>query len=41
MFLTRFIPDGKRRVKIEQFYKLKEEEDQDVMKYLEKFNQLC
>jgi hypothetical protein len=40
-FLTRFIPDGIRRVKIEQFYKLKQEEDQDVMKFLEKFNQLC
>jgi hypothetical protein len=40
-FLTRFIPYGIRRVKVEEFYKLKQGEDQRVMEYLEKFNQLC
>jgi hypothetical protein len=40
-FLTRFIPAGIRRVKVEQFYKLKQKEDQNVMEYLEKFNELC
>jgi hypothetical protein len=37
-FLNHFIPNGIRRVNIEQFYKLKQEEDQSVMEYLEKFN---